>query len=361
MCTSVLFGMASGIVDRVGSEVALTLRASAVEIAAAIRAGRVTSRAVVEAHIARIERVNPTINAVVGRATTRRAPRPTPPTRACREPPRRRELPPLLGVPCTIKECFALAGMPNCRGAGGARGSSRAETTRRRSRAAARRGRDPARRDQHVRAVHVDRVQQPRLRAHATTPTTRARIVGGSSGGEGAIVGAGGSPFGLGSDVGGSIRMPAFFNGVFGHKPTRRPGAEHRRSTRSPQRRGDADPRHRPAGAARRGPDAAAADPGRARRRSIPVAREMRAGRPGGGLARGAARAGQRRTACSRPLGARAAARRASRRPGALAAAGARRARVVALDAAGVEPYLARSPTTSSDCASCSSARAPSR
>ncbi|HMV66938.1 MAG TPA: amidase, partial [Myxococcota bacterium] len=46
------------------------------------------------------------------------------------------------------------------------------------------------------------------------------RIAGGSSGGEGAIVGAGGSPFGLGADVGGSIRLPAFFNGVFGHKPT---------------------------------------------------------------------------------------------------------------------------------------------
>ncbi|MFT5587365.1 MAG: fatty acid amide hydrolase 2, partial [Cognaticolwellia sp.] len=44
--------------------------------------------------------------------------------------------------------------------------------------------------------------------------------VGGSSGGEGALVGAGAAPFGLGSDIGGSIRMPAFFNGVFGHKPS---------------------------------------------------------------------------------------------------------------------------------------------
>jgi fatty acid amide hydrolase 2 len=44
--------------------------------------------------------------------------------------------------------------------------------------------------------------------------------VGGSSGGEGAVIGAGGTPFGLGADIGGSIRMPAFFNGVFGHKPT---------------------------------------------------------------------------------------------------------------------------------------------
>jgi fatty acid amide hydrolase 2 len=46
------------------------------------------------------------------------------------------------------------------------------------------------------------------------------RISGGSSGGEGAIIGSGGSPFGLGTDIGGSIRVPAFCNGVFGHKPT---------------------------------------------------------------------------------------------------------------------------------------------
>jgi fatty acid amide hydrolase 2 len=51
-------------------------------------------------------------------------------------------------------------------------------------------------------------------------PYNAGHIAGGSSGGEGAIVAAGGSPFGLGADIGGSIRMPAFFNGVFGHKPT---------------------------------------------------------------------------------------------------------------------------------------------
>ncbi|KAM4696859.1 fatty-acid amide hydrolase 2-like isoform 4-T4 [Rhinophrynus dorsalis] len=39
-------------------------------------------------------------------------------------------------------------------------------------------------------------------------------------GGEGCILAAGGSVIGVGSDIGGSIRMPAFFNGIYGHKPT---------------------------------------------------------------------------------------------------------------------------------------------
>ncbi|XP_057337023.1 fatty-acid amide hydrolase 2-like [Microplitis mediator] len=43
---------------------------------------------------------------------------------------------------------------------------------------------------------------------------------GGSSGGEGALIAASGSLIGLGSDIGGSIRVPALFNGIFGHKPT---------------------------------------------------------------------------------------------------------------------------------------------
>nr|XP_042912734.1 fatty-acid amide hydrolase 2-like [Parasteatoda tepidariorum] len=51
-------------------------------------------------------------------------------------------------------------------------------------------------------------------------PYDSNRTCGGSSGGEGALIGAGASVAGIGSDIGGSIRIPAFFNGVFGHKPT---------------------------------------------------------------------------------------------------------------------------------------------
>uniref|UniRef100_A0AC34RPJ0 Amidase domain-containing protein n=1 Tax=Panagrolaimus sp. JU765 TaxID=591449 RepID=A0AC34RPJ0_9BILA len=51
-------------------------------------------------------------------------------------------------------------------------------------------------------------------------PYDLRRAVGGSSGGEAALIAAAGSVFGLGSDIGGSIRIPAIFNGVFGLKTT---------------------------------------------------------------------------------------------------------------------------------------------
>jgi fatty acid amide hydrolase 2 len=51
-------------------------------------------------------------------------------------------------------------------------------------------------------------------------PYDFGRTSGGSSGGEAALNGAGASPFGVGSDVAGSIRIPALFQGIFGHKPT---------------------------------------------------------------------------------------------------------------------------------------------
>jgi len=51
-------------------------------------------------------------------------------------------------------------------------------------------------------------------------PYHTGRMVGGSSGGEASNLSAAGSVIGVGSDVGGSIRMPCFFNGIYGHKPT---------------------------------------------------------------------------------------------------------------------------------------------
>lgn len=51
-------------------------------------------------------------------------------------------------------------------------------------------------------------------------PHDLTRTPGGSSGGEGALIGAGGSILGLGTDVGGSLRIPAHFSGVVGLKPT---------------------------------------------------------------------------------------------------------------------------------------------
>ncbi|XP_058812822.1 fatty-acid amide hydrolase 2-like isoform X2 [Topomyia yanbarensis] len=58
------------------------------------------------------------------------------------------------------------------------------------------------------------------ITGRSLNPYDNRRTAGGSSGGEGALIAAGASLFGVGSDVAGSIRVPALFNGIFGHKPT---------------------------------------------------------------------------------------------------------------------------------------------
>ena len=192
---------------------------------AAIRAGEAASREVVEAHVERLHERQPRINAVAGdrfadgagrgrrRGRARRGRRGEDAAAAARRAVHDQ------GVDRAPRACRTAPGW--------SRAASVAPRRRARRRAAARRRRHPARRDEHVRADDVDRVRQPRLRPHEQR-VRPDRTAGGSSGGEGAAVGAGGSPFGLGSDIGGSIRLPAFFNGVFGHKPLARAGAEHR-------------------------------------------------------------------------------------------------------------------------------------
>lgn len=189
--------------------------ASAVALARRIRERSVTARAVVDAHIAHLERCNPTLNALVAdRFAEARAEADLADEAVRRGAP----LGPLHGVPCTIKEAFALTGMPNTSGLVARKGlrATRDATAVQRLRAA---GAIP------LGVTNVSELcmwmeSDNRVYGRSNNPYDPRRIVGGSSGGEGAVVGAGGAPFGLGSDIGGSIRMPAFFNGVFGHKPS---------------------------------------------------------------------------------------------------------------------------------------------
>ncbi len=175
----------------------------------------------VEAHLARIEAVNPVINAVVARryAEARvEADAADARVAAATDDAARAALPPYLGVPCTIKECFALSGMPQSSGLVARKdfiaGDDAITVARLRAAGAIPLG------VTNVSELCMWYESNNRVYGRTNNPYDPSRIVGGSSGGEGAIIGAGGSPFGLGSDVGGSIRMPAFFNGVFGHKPT---------------------------------------------------------------------------------------------------------------------------------------------
>ncbi len=191
-------------------------RLSATELARLIRERTIRSVDAVEAHISEIEKVNPVIHAMV-------APRYEDARREAREADARiaageRDLPPLHGVPCTIKENFAFVGMPNTSGIVSRKGLAPTEdaTAVARFRAA---GAIP------LGVTNTSEVcmwmeSDNRVYGLTRNPYDPSRTVGGSSGGEGAIIGAGASPFGLGSDVGGSIRMPAFFNGIFGHKAT---------------------------------------------------------------------------------------------------------------------------------------------
>ena len=194
------------------------LTRSASEMARALRAGEVSSLELVELHIARIKAVNPVLNAVVAERYELARQEARAADEALAAAGDEEALSPLLGVPCSIKECFALEGMPQASGLvkrKDIRATSDATTVARLRQA----GAIP------VGVTNTSELcmwmeSANRLYGRTSNPYDPTRIVGGSSGGEGAIVGAGGTPFGLGSDIGGSIRMPAFFNGVFGHKPS---------------------------------------------------------------------------------------------------------------------------------------------
>jgi len=193
------------------------LSLSGSELAKCIRRGEVSSQEVIEAHINQALLINPKINAIVidrfevARSEAKRADQLTKQLAPD-------QLPIFHGVPCTIKECFALTGMPQTGGLVSRKNAiaSHDATTVARLRKAG--------------LIPLGVTNVPELCLWSETynyvygRTNNAynatRTAGGSSGGEAAIIAAGASPFGLGSDVAGSLRLPALFNGIFSHKPT---------------------------------------------------------------------------------------------------------------------------------------------
>lgn len=188
---------------------------SGIELARAIVTGDVTATEAVEAHIARIEAVNPQINAVVvTRYDEARAEARTVDGRRARGEP----LGALGGVPVTVKEALDLTGTPSTYGL-----PSRAKSlatdddvyvARLRAAGAIILGKT------NVSQLLLYTESDNPLYGRTNNPWNLERTPGGSSGGQAAIIAAGGSPLGVGTDIGGSIRVPSAFCGVAGMKPT---------------------------------------------------------------------------------------------------------------------------------------------
>ncbi len=184
----------------------------AATIAARIRAGDLGCREVLDHFIARVERLNPRINAVVVRDFERAR------DRAARLDSQADKSAPLFGVPMTVKESFDVAGLASTRG----HLSARDHRARVSSLAISRL--------EEAGVVIFGKTNVPIDLAdwqsynpvYGTTanPWDLTRPPGGSSGGSAAALAAGLTGLELGTDIGGSIRVPAHYCGVFAHKPT---------------------------------------------------------------------------------------------------------------------------------------------
>jgi len=189
--------------------------ASATELSEEIRDRRIGCVELLDFYLARAERYNPALNAIVVWQVDQARDR----ARAADAALVRGECwGPLHGIPMTVKESFNVAGLPTTFG-------------------------NPLWKDNIAagNAFLIDRLLQagaivygktnvPYMLADAQSyneiygttnnPWDPARSPGGSSGGEAATLAAGLSALGAGSDIAGSLRNPAHYSGVYGHKPT---------------------------------------------------------------------------------------------------------------------------------------------
>jgi fatty acid amide hydrolase len=190
-------------------------RLPATELAERIARGEVSAVEAVEAHIARIEAVNGALNAVVVKRydTARAEARAADERRARGEP-----LPPLHGLPITVKESLDLAGTPATFGIQALAQNIAAEDSAHIARIR-RAGAIVLGKTNVAQMLLYPESDNP-VYGRTNNPWNLARTSGGSSGGESAIIAAGGSPLGIGTDIGGSVRVPASFTGIVALKPT---------------------------------------------------------------------------------------------------------------------------------------------
>jgi len=188
--------------------------ASAATLARAIADRRLSAREACEAAIRRIERLDPAINAVVVRDFDRAREQ----AAACDARLARGERASLLGVPMTVKESLDVAGLPTTWGLPQLRDFRAREdavvVARLKTAGAVILGKT------NVPPSLADWQSTNPIYGRTVNPHDATRSPGGSSGGAAAAVASGMVALECGSDIGGSVRVPAAFCGIFGHKPT---------------------------------------------------------------------------------------------------------------------------------------------
>lgn len=188
---------------------------SATELATRIRAGRVSSRELLRAYLARIERLDGPVNSVVSmnadRALAEAAAADEAVLRGAR-------LGPLHGLPCTVKDAVETEELPSTSGAPELAehmpGRDATAVSRLRAAGAVVFGKT------NVPIWAGDMQSYNELFGVTRNPWALERSAGGSSGGAAAAVACGFTGFELGTDIGGSIRIPAHVCGVFGLRPS---------------------------------------------------------------------------------------------------------------------------------------------
>jgi amidase len=187
---------------------------TAVELSAALKDKKISAVELAQDAIGRIERHDDRINAICVRDFERAL-------EAARDADAalaRGETKPLLGIPLTVKESYNVAGLPTTWGILAQKDFVAAEDAL------------PVARVKDAGGVVLGKTNVPlglgdwqsynEIYGVTKNPFDLGRTPGGSSGGSSAALAAGYGPLSLGSDIGGSLRVPAFHCGVYAHKPT---------------------------------------------------------------------------------------------------------------------------------------------